>query len=69
MFVQDTWRMTSDVTLDYGLRYSLYPPITDKDNILSTFDPERFDPARAPTCATAACAALMTRHGRPAERS
>ena len=38
-FAQDTWRLGSGVTLDYGIRYSLFPAITDKNNILSTFDP------------------------------
>ena len=39
MFAQDTWRIRDNVTFDYGVRYSLYPALTDKNNILSTFDP------------------------------
>jgi Carboxypeptidase regulatory-like domain len=65
MFVQDTWRLRSNVTVDYGIRYSLYPGLTDTNNILSTFDPARYDPARAPACATAACAALIPNTGDP----
>ena len=49
MFVQDTWRVGSNVTVDYGVRYALYPGITDKNNILSTFDPSRYNAANAPT--------------------
>ena len=40
-YAQDTWRPTSRLTVDYGLRYSLYPPLTDKNNLLVTFDPSR----------------------------
>ena len=40
--------------IDYGIRYSLYPGVTDKNNILSTFDPSTYDPAQAPTCSAAA---------------
>ena len=39
MFAQDTWRLRQNVTLDYGVRYALYPALTDKNDILSTFDP------------------------------
>ncbi len=65
MFAQDTWRLRSDMTLDYGLRYALYPSLTDKNNILSTFDPTRFVAANAPTCSTAACTALVPNTGDP----
>ena len=34
------------LTLDYGVRYALYPPITDKNNQLVTFDPTRMTPHR-----------------------
>ena len=64
-FVQDTWRLRSNVTFDYGVRYALYPALTDKNNILSTFDPTRFDPASAPTCANAACSAVVPGTGDP----
>jgi hypothetical protein len=47
-FVQDTWRVHPRVTLDLGLRYAFYPPLTDEANMLSTFSPEAYDPARVP---------------------
>ncbi len=65
MFAQDTWRVSPNVTLDYGLRYSLYPPITDTNNILSTFDPSRYDRSKAPTCANAACTLFVAGTGDP----
>jgi hypothetical protein len=53
MYLQDTWRPRSQLTLDYGVRYSLYPPITDRDNLLTTFFPTAYDPALAPRFANA----------------
>lgn len=53
-YAQDTWRPRANVTLDYGLRYALYPPITDKNNQLVTFDPAVYTAARAPQFANAA---------------
>ena len=50
-FVQDTWRIHPKVTLDLGLRYAFYPPLTDADDMLFTFSPEAYDPAQAPTFA------------------
>src|SRR5262249_17613339 len=62
-FAQDTWRIRTNVTLDYGVRYGLYPGVIDKNNVLSTFDPSRYDPAFAPVCANAACSAVVTGSG------
>jgi hypothetical protein len=53
-YAQDTWRPTSRLTVDYGLRYSLYPPITDQKNQLVTFDPSVYSAASAPPFANAA---------------
>jgi Carboxypeptidase regulatory-like domain/TonB-dependent Receptor Plug Domain len=51
---QDTWRLAPQVTLDYGVRYSLYPPVTERDDLLATFDPQFFTVAEAPPFANAA---------------
>jgi hypothetical protein len=64
-FAQDTFRIRPNVTLDYGVRYALYPALTDKNDILSTFDPLLFDAAKAPTCANAACSAIVPNTGDP----
>ncbi|MBV8866705.1 MAG: TonB-dependent receptor, partial [Acidobacteriaceae bacterium] len=29
-FIQDTWKISSEVVLDYGLRYEVYTPITER---------------------------------------
>jgi hypothetical protein len=47
-FVQDTWRARPNVTLDYGVRYGLYPPVTDTNDILTNFDPALYSAANAP---------------------
>jgi hypothetical protein len=53
-YAQDTWRPTARLTVDYGLRYALYPPMTDKNNQLVTFDPSTYNAAEAPPFANAA---------------
>ena len=52
-YAQDTWRPSARLTVDYGLRYSLYPPITDQNNQLVTFDPSTYNAAQAPPFANA----------------
>ena len=54
MYAQDTWRARKNLTIDLGVRYSLYPPITDTENMLVTFDPSFFNPATAPQFTTPA---------------
>jgi hypothetical protein len=48
-YVQDSWRLRSNVTLDLGLRYALYPSVTDKNDVLTNFDPDVWSAASAPT--------------------
>jgi hypothetical protein len=47
-YAQDTWRVTPTVTLDYGVRYALYPPVTEKNDRLVTFDATHYDDTAAP---------------------
>ena len=37
-YLQDTWRPTSKLTVDYGVRYDLRPPMQDRSNQLGNFD-------------------------------
>lgn len=59
LFAQDTWRIRPNFTLDYGVRYQYFLPVTDENNVLTSFDPFLFNPADVPTCTTAACATLV----------
>jgi carboxypeptidase family protein/TonB-dependent receptor-like protein len=49
LYVQDQWRVTNRLTLDFGVRYEIYEPEKSDDGLLSFFDPARFDPAQAAT--------------------
>jgi outer membrane receptor protein involved in Fe transport len=49
LYVQDQWRATNRLTLDFGVRYEIYEPEKADDGLLSFFDPARFDPTKAAT--------------------
>jgi hypothetical protein len=46
-YVQDTWKASPRVTLDYGVRFLWYTPWYSTQPA-AVFVPERYDPARAP---------------------
>ncbi|MBZ5540018.1 MAG: carboxypeptidase regulatory-like domain-containing protein [Acidobacteriia bacterium] len=51
-YVQDTWKVTSRFTLDYGMRFAWIPPQTDAKNQIALFDPASYIPANAVTINT-----------------
>lgn len=65
MYAQDSWKPRSNVTVDYGVRYSLYPPITDQNNLLTNFSPSLYNTANAPKFANATGTLLTVGTGDP----
>jgi hypothetical protein len=39
IYAQDSWRLTNDVTLNYGLRYEYFTPFFDENDLLTNIDP------------------------------
>ncbi|MDQ3070190.1 MAG: carboxypeptidase-like regulatory domain-containing protein [Acidobacteriota bacterium] len=64
-FAQDTWRVARGVTLDYGVRYALYPAVKDQNNILTNFVPALYSQAGAPTYTNAAGSLIVRGTGNP----
>lgn len=48
-YVQDTWKATPNLTLDYGMRFAWIPPQYDAKNQVALFNPAAYDPAQAVT--------------------
>ena len=47
-FGQDDWKLTNQLTINLGLRYSYFPSPADVLNTLNNFDPNLFNPSNAP---------------------
>jgi hypothetical protein len=55
-YVGDTWKARSNVTLEYGVRYSILAPPFAANNKLARFDPKLYNPSRP---ASDACNGLV----------
>lgn len=49
LHVSDTWRASTKLTVNLGLRYDMLPHAYEQDDLLAAFYPGLYDPARAPT--------------------
>jgi hypothetical protein len=45
MFVQDSWRPASNLTIEGGVRYVIWPPFHAQDNNIATFNPANYSVA------------------------
>ena len=48
-FIDDSWKATRKLTLNFGLRYSIFPPAHEPDARFRVFLPSKYDPAQAVT--------------------
>ena len=46
-FVSDNWRVSRNLSVEAGLRYAWHQPIYTQSDNMASFDPSRYDPARA----------------------
>jgi hypothetical protein len=46
-FVQDSWKASRNLTVEAGVRYSVWPPWSSKWGTLAMFSPEFYDPSKA----------------------
>jgi len=46
-FLQDNWKVSRRLTLDFGVRLYWIPPMTERDNLISGFVQSTYDPAQA----------------------
>ena len=54
-YVQDNWKATNRLTVDYGIRFTRQQPQYDQFRQMSNFFPEQWSSAAAPTLYTAGC--------------
>jgi hypothetical protein len=51
-YIDDSWKATRRLTLNFGLRYSYFPPAHEPDDRFRVFVPSQYDPGKAVTVDT-----------------
>ena len=64
-YVQDTWKVTSRLTLDYGMRFAWIPPQYDAKNQVALFNPSAYKAANAVTIDPGSGAIIVADGGDP----
>ena len=62
-YVQDSWKVRPNLTIDAGVRYSLQPSFKDKNDVLTNFVPALYVRSQAPQFSSAASTALVIGSG------
>lgn len=60
VYAQDDWRIKPNLTINLGVRYSMFRQPTDFNGQLTTFDPSNYNPAQAPQLTAAGNIVLGT---------
>jgi carboxypeptidase family protein/TonB-dependent receptor-like protein len=60
-YIQDNWKATRRLTIDYGLRISWYEPQYDRLLQTGAFNPGEYDPSQAPRLYAPVCLSFNTR--------
>ena len=64
-YVQDTWKATQRLTLDYGMSFAWIPPQYDANNQVALFNPSSYDPNNAVTIDPGTGAIIVADGGNP----